>query len=394
MRRGRPVPPWRHRLVALGFALAATAAAVRAEPLVPADDAQVVELLPAAGRAAADERRARRQLAQRPDDAALAVRLARAGLERSRASGDPRHAGLALAALRHWREPASAPAEVLLLQATLDQHLHDFDAAAAKLDLLLRRQPRDAQGWLTLAAVRRVQGRYAESDVACRGLAGAGASLHAAACSAENAGLRGRFDLARRSLQALLDSPRIDAPTRGWLLTTQAELEQRAGSAARAEAAWRAAAQAVQAAEGDPYVALAFADFLLAQGRPQEALERLQRLPASDAVVLRRAIAGDAGAAAQLRERMVQAALRPETALTHGREQALFALHVERDARRAVALARQNLQRQREPIDLRLLADAARAAGDAQALAEAARIASAQGLVDLRPGLLAPKERT
>ena len=344
------------------------------------DDAEVVERLPAAGRAAADARRARRQLAQQPGDAALAVRLAREGLERSRRSGDPRHAGLALAALRHWSDPASAPPEVLLLQATLDQHLHDFDAAAAKLELLLRRQPRDAQGWLTLASVRRVQGRYAESDAACRGVAAAGANLHAAACSAENAGLRGRFEPARRTLQALLANPRLDAATRSWLLTTQAELEQRAGAPAAAEARWRAAVQA----DDDPYAGVAFADFLLAQGRSSEALRLLQTQPDSDAVLLRRAIAGDATAVSTLRERIAQSALRPGTALTHGREQAMFALQVEHDARRAVGLARQNLQRQREPVDLGLLAAAARAAGDTKALDEALRMASAQGLVDVR----------
>lgn len=379
----RSASSWRARAVGLGLTALAAAlggAAVRAGPIVPAGDSEVVEVLPSAGRARTEERRARRALAQRPDDAALAVRLARADLARARATGDPRHAGLALASLRHWHDAAGAPAEVLLLQATLDQHLHDFDASAAKLEQLLRRRPREAQAWLTLATVRRVQGRYADSDAACRGLASAGAGLHAGVCLAENQGLRGGFDAARATLQRAAETPGLDAATRGWVLTTLAELEQRTGETARAEAAWRAAVRS----DADGYGALAFADFLTSLGRPDEVLALLQAQPASDAVVLRRAIAGDATSARELRERFAQAARRPDTAQVHGREHALFALRIERDAQRAVALARINLQRQREPADVWLLAEAARAAGDDAALGEATRLAAAQGLVDVR----------
>lgn len=376
MRSGPPALP----ALLLALLLVPVGAAVRAEPFVPADDAEIVERLPAAGLAAARERIARRQLAQRPDDAALAVRIARSGLERARASGDPRHAGQALAALGHWNDPQTAPPDVLLLQATLDQHLHAFGAAATKLEVLLRRRPADAQAWLTLAGVRRVQGRYADADAACRGLQRAAAGLPAAACMAENEGLRGRFAAARDTLQALAATPGLDRVTRGWLHTTRAELELRAGDGAAAEAAWRAALEA----DDDPYTAIGYADFLLARGRPAEALARLAGQPASDAVLLRRAAAGDPVATREVRSRFAQSALRPDSLYTHGREQALLALQIERDAPRAVVLARANLQRQREPIDLWLLAESARRAGDRAALEEAIGLAAAQGLVDAR----------
>lgn len=388
----RGAPSWRARAAGLGLAALAAGlggTVVRAEPIVPAGDAEVVQVLPSAGRARSEERRARQALAQRPDDVALAVRLARADLARARASGDPRHAGLALAALRHWPDAARAPAEVLLLQATLDQHLHEFDASAAKLEQLLRRRPRDAQAWLTLATVRRVQGRYAESDAACRGVATAGAGLHAGVCLAENQGLRGDFDAARAALQRAADAPGLDTATRGWVLSSLAELEQRAGETTRAEAAWRAALRS----DADGYATLAFADLLAALGRPAEVLALLEDQPASDAVVLRRAIAGDAPSARELRERFAQAARRPDATQVHGRELALYALRVERDAPRAVALARGNLQRQREPADLWLFAKAARAAGDGAALGEATRLAAAQGLVDIRWNLTAKAVR-
>src|SRR6185295_11937489 len=133
------------------------------------------------------------------------------------------------AALRPWPDAATAPAEVLLMRATLQQYLHEFDASVASLRQLLARpgEAGRAQAWLTLATVLRVQGRYADSDAACKRLAETGADLHATACLAENAALRGEVAPARRSFEALLARPGLPAATQGWLLTSLAELEQR-----------------------------------------------------------------------------------------------------------------------------------------------------------------------
>src|SRR5439155_24297663 len=137
----------------------------------------------------------------------------------------------ALAAIGAWNDDdANAPDEVLLMRATVQQYLHEFDAAAATLQRLLSRRDgqNQPQAWLTLATVRRVQGRYADSDSACRRVA-AGAALHGAACLAENAALRGESERARAMLNGLLATPRLENGTRAWLSTTLAELEQRAG---------------------------------------------------------------------------------------------------------------------------------------------------------------------
>ncbi len=215
----------------------------------------------------------------------------------------------------------------------------------------------------------------------------AGATLHAQACAAENAGLRGDFDAARRTLAGLLATPRLPPTMRGWLLTTLAELDWRAGDAARADASYRAALAAL----ADGYAALSYADFLIAQGRHAEALRQLQHEPRSDAVLLRLAIAGTrapapaaASDAQELRERMAQAALRPDARTTHAREQAMFALWVDGAPQRALELARANVRLQREPLDVLLFAQAAHAQGDAAARREAGTIAREMGLHDRR----------
>lgn len=86
-----------------------------------------------------------------------------------------------------------------------------FDASAATLKTLLARPAAAvrAQAWLTLATVRRVQGRHIESDAACAQVGRAGAALHAKACAAENAALRGNVEQARATFETLLEE-RVD----------------------------------------------------------------------------------------------------------------------------------------------------------------------------------------
>lgn len=375
---------------AAGAAFVVCAGAALAEPLVPSRDDEVVEVLPASAERRAEARRARRALAARPDDAALAVRTAERHLADARASGDPRFAGLAVAALGGFPDDAKAPPGVVLMRATLQQHLHDFDGAAATLERLLARRDAhaDPQAWLTLATVRRVQGRLDTSDAACRRLADAARGApHGDACLAENAALRGDVAPARETLRRLRAKPGLPVPTAIWLVTTLAELEQRDGQSAAAEQAYRDALRLGD----DPYAALAYADFLLQQGRNAEAHALLAGRPRSDAVVLRLAIAGsrlgraDArNDAADMRQRIAQSNERPDAVNAHGREQALFALDVDGDAARAVALARANAARQREPLDLYLYARAARQAKDAAALADVQRLKREVGLHDRR----------
>ena len=377
------------RLVLIAIALAWAAAAAHAVPIDPARDDEVIEVLPAATAGTrGEERRQLEQLAKTPRDAGLALGLARRDLARAHELGDPRFAGKALAAIDGWRNDSDAPLDVMLMRATLQQYLHEFDAAAATLQRLLARpgapQP---QAWLALATVRRVQGRYDESDAACRQVANAGAVLHGNACAAENAALRGQFERARASLDGLLATPRLAADTRAWLLTTAAELEQRAGRADAADAAFRAALQAAP----DDYTRLAYADFLIEQQRAAQALAVLQDRPRSDAVLLRLAIAGAQvrapGAQAdiiEMRERIAMANERPDAKRLHGREQAMFALWVDGAADRALELARGNVALQREPLDLLVFAQAARRSAQGGARAEVRAVVDAVGLRDVR----------
>ena len=351
----------------------AIAGATRAAPIVPTHDGQVIERLPAVARATA------------ADDLATALRESRALLDAGRRDGDPRLAGRALARLLRWASDPRAPADVVLLLADTEQHLHHFNPATARLQSLVERDPRQPQAWLMLATLHRVQGRYTESDAACRALVQLRAEPYGAACTAENLALKGEFDTARRQLQALIGQAG-GLGTRAWLWTTLAELEQRAGRAAASDQAWK---QSLAAAR-DSYAAIAYADFLLDQQRPREAWVLLQPEQRSDAALLRLAIAARRAGLpearvleTELRERFAQADQRRGPS-GHDRERALMALDIEGDAGAALRAARANVEHQREPLDLLLLARCAAAAGDAAAANEARALARQIGLHDAR----------
>ena len=152
-----------------------------------------------------------------------------------------------------------------------------------RLQALTQRKPGNAQAWLLLATLHRAQGRYGPSAQACAVLASLRVQPFAEACAAENAALRDQIDAARSRLQALI--VRAAEPVR--LLTSLAELEQRAGPTVASDPAWREAMHAAP----DTSTAVACADFLLEQRRPQEAWDLLRPAAASEGVRLRQAIA-------------------------------------------------------------------------------------------------------
>jgi predicted Zn-dependent protease len=378
--------------IVAGCALAGAVQSAIASPIVPTGDDEVIDVLPAVSGNRAEERRMRKLLAQQPRDPQLALTLAKRYLAQAHESGDPRFAGMAFSAIDPWADDATAPDDVLMMRATLQQYMHEFDTSAATLQKLLARNPSRPQAWLTLATVRRVQGRYSDSDVACRDVARAGAALYSSACLAENAALRGDVAHARAIFDSLIAASANQPEMQAWLTTSLAELEQRAGNAGAAEAAFKTALRL----DPDPYTVLDYADLLIEQKRPAEALAVLKDQVRTDPVLLRLAIAGkQAGAPsaaadiAEMRDRIALANERPDAKIFHGREQAMFALAVDGNAQLALELARGNAAKQREPLDLFVLALAAHASGDRQAIADAKRLTDEMGLVDQRSkGLL------
>ena len=374
----------------VGLAAALTVAAfvtpnrtVAAAPTyLPTDPTQIVATVPARDPA---EVAARRALAVSPDRVELAVALARSDLARYRTLSDPRYLGRAQATLGRWWKLAEPPPDVLLLRATIEQAIHQFPEARADLDQLIKIRPGDAQAQLTRAVVATITADYGAAHDSCRALAALASPVVVATCEAPLDAVAGKADEAYARLARLVGAtPSGDAGVRGWALTQLAELAYMRGDSDAAAAHLRSA---IALDPDDVYARNLLADVLMATGHTPDASRLLAGRDQIDSHLVRRAIAehdlhgADADRlVAAMRDRIAAAAERGDR--VHLREEARFALAVELDAARAVQLARDNWSVQKELADARLLAEAAVAAGDRDAVAPVSAWARTTGVRD------------
>jgi tetratricopeptide (TPR) repeat protein len=315
------------------------------------------------------------------------IALAQEAILLTRQTSDPRHLGRAQAALSPWWDKADAPAAVAILQATIQQSRHEFAPARRVLAAALARDPKQAQGWLTLANLERVVGQYPSSLKACEQVAASGERLYALACQWETRSMLGEHAQARTGFNALLFSVQ-ERGTRAWILSLLAENEERSGDDA---AALKAFQQSLALAE-DTYTTLAMADLLLRTERPGPALAVLQAQPNSDGVLIRRAFAlkqlkdpSWKELLQELSERFQALERRGDDPAAHARERALVALWLENDPAKGLKLARLNLEAQKEPADWLIAAQLLQANKSASKEIDLVKqTLRAQGLVDAR----------
>jgi predicted Zn-dependent protease len=363
-------------------------------PRVPKDDTEVLERLPAgAGDAQERERdRLRRALAAHPDDLRTALTLARLDIETSRARSDPRYLGYAQAALAPWWDLPSPPSGVLVLRATIRQSSHDFEGALSDLDRVVAATPDEAQAWITRSVVLTVRGRYDEARQSCAPLSRLAPELVFAVCETSIDAVTGKAGPAYDRLkETIARTPRLSPAEDEWARSTLAEIALRLGHDGDAEADFRAA---LALDPDDAYVLAAYADLLLDQGRPAEAGKLVTGRTDNDGLLLRlvlsdaRVHAPEAAVhASMLGARFDASHLRGDT--VHRREESRFVLAIHRDARAALALATANWAVQREPWDVRVVLEAALAAGDASAAAPVLAFLADNHLEDPRIAALA-----
>ncbi len=357
---------------ALALLFSVITTATIAAPYVPADDAAVLERLPLrrGERADAPLLALRAAWLRQPDSVATSASLAREYLRRARMQSDPRYLGYAQAVLAPWAQHARPPIEIQVLRATAAQSLHDFDGALRDLDAALKRAPDHAQARLTRAAVNQARGELAEARRDCEQLAGIAADVIAQACGATVDALTGNATRSYARIAALrAQLAESNRDVAAWLDGLLAEFAQRGNYAARAERHYMAA---LAVEPDDAFTRAAYADFLLDHERPTEVVALLRAHTRADGLLLRYTLAQRRLRAAETPEliktldaRFSEARARG-TAL-HLREEAVFALKLLDEAPRALQLARENWQAQREPADARILLETALAAGDVEA---------------------------
>lgn len=360
-----------------------------AAPYTPKDGGTVIEQLPR--RADATQlalRGLRQQLTDNPQDLALAAGLAQRYIALARSETDPRYLGYAQAALAPWWRQAAPPVPVRLLRATILQSTHQFGPALHDLDAVIAQEPANGQAWLTRATVLTVQGDYAKATASCARLSALSTQLVTVTCIANVASVTGRAAASERLLDLTLQRSAGAAPElESWALTLLAEMATRRGEMALAEARYTTA---LARQPRDSYLLGAYADFLLDQRRPQEVVKLLKDQQRIDALLLRYALALQAlpgqqtalqATTAELAARFNAAMQRGDT--VHQREQARFALFLQRDVPAAVQLAQKNWAIQKEVPDMRILLEAALAARNYAAAQPVLAWVAANGVEDV-----------
>jgi hypothetical protein len=364
-------------------AVSPAALAQSRQPYTPTDDTPVLEHvgLPRAP-GVLQLRDVREQWLAEPGNYAISLAYARVALDVGRQEDDPRYFGYAESALRPWLDRAQPPPEVLLLRASLRQVRKDFSGAMQDLDALVAAAgPESAQAQLARAGLHLTQGDPAAALNDCTALDRRIDPLLGGICVSAAQGLSGSAASALAALgkerQAAL---KASLPVRIWLLATAAGIADRLGQVDAARADY-AEAQALLAAAGtrDPGLLAAYADCLLEQHRDIEVVRLLAAGTRIDSLLLRLALAerrlgeaGDASMTARADEHSATLGLRFDEARQRGdslhlREEAMYQLALKHDAARALQLAQQDWQQQREPIDARVFLRAALATHNPQA---------------------------
>jgi tetratricopeptide (TPR) repeat protein len=351
-----------------------------AGPYLPSSDGAVLAELPAGTRYA--DVSARRLARTRVD---VAIPLAQFYIQQSRLSGDLRYLGYAEAVLAPWLRQNPPLPDVLVLQATLEQSRHEFAPALATLDRALSVRPKDPQALLIRATVLRVLGRYGEAAAACEQFASIVDARLGALCVQSLRGLNGHLESAYMQLLQVSAQGWLNSE-KSWLYSELGEMAVRLGRDADAQ---RWFEQDLRLVPTDFYVRAAYADLLLRRGKAAEALTLLQGHESFEPLLLRIAIAQH-----QLKDpRQAQSGARLKAAFdaenqrgeaVHRREQARFLLEVENQPKLSLKVALDNWAVQREPDDVLVLVNAAKAAGVLAAAEPALDFMRAQGLSDVR----------
>lgn len=349
------------------------AAARPARPYVPASDQTVLEVLPTV--LIGDRSQLadlRKQLADQPDNPAIAAQVARRYLQLGTQANDPRFFGYARAALQPWWDSADPLPEILKVRAKIREKDHLYDAAVADLKQLLAQRPQDMQAWMELANISRVQGNFRETAGACDALSKFAGPLPVTLGRAPLQAVTGEAEAAYESLASMRPIAENQFPsTVQWILTMQAQIASSLGRDAAAEQHFR---DGLHRDPSDNYLLRAFADFLTDRGRPSEAVTLLQDHVADTGVLLCAAIAARRAGMddtadewqSQLKSRFEESKLRGSE--PHGRFEARFALHLENDPAAALALSLWNWEKQKEPQDARIALESAIAAGEPAAV--------------------------
>ncbi len=306
---------------------------------------------------------ARRRMAVGEPSAEESAVVARLSLEIFQATGNARLLGAAESAIAAWDNVPQPPSTVWLLRGRILQTRHHFAAAAQDLSLFNRVYVGVPEALLLEADAWRRAGAVARSRGVCMQLALHGRMDLATFCAAEVLLSVGQPGAALARVESVIDyAASLPAAERNWALAIYADVLCASGNPGRAATIW---AKVLESDSAPLSYQLAYADVLLSLARYQDVVELLGEDAQMTGALLRVIVAatrlGHANAASR------QAALKARLDLgsrmaageLHLREQALYALWLDEDVEKSLALALRNWELQKGWEDAALVLEIA-----------------------------------
>ncbi len=320
-----------------------------------------------------------------PNSEAQAVAYARYASSLARRYGDTSFLRSAAESLSYWSDNAMPPVNVLVARAHINQIDHSFEDALLDLEKAISIQPNDSQALLSSAFILSTMGRPGEALEYCVKLRPNVSVLIREACRARASSLMGDAETSLKRLDSLLTAFRSKSvPATQLALSVAADIAMRLGRGEQSEAYLR---QLVALDPNSVYARAAYAELLLDSGRLEEARELMKSAPNTDLVLSLRALSYGETQNEEAREAAETLIARMKDDLAngdyaHAREHARFALAYLKDQPLAHMLAKENWRTQKEPVDARILVEAALAVGDDAAISEVVEWRKKLGLED------------
>lgn len=282
--------------------------------------------------------------------------------------------GHVLQLLDSWPADRPLPAAARLIKASVLQHNHRFGDALAELAQLPEDGSTLAPKLQMCAQILLIIGDYEEAAQTCAELRSS-LFIHAALnCETQLLGLTGEAQQALATLSTLLTQPQFDPAYRLEYLLTSADIAMRLNSI---DSTYTYYEKALALAPSNHYALSTFSDWLLSQGDHARVVELLeakvtQQQDTELSILYARALVKQGASARYLevKNRVTEevAAMRKRGADRPHKLIAQYALYLAGDYELATHEALANFEAQKEPSDVLLLARAANAQGDHQAL--------------------------
>lgn len=293
-------------------------------------------------------------------------------------SGDARLIGRAERVLEPYRGQRET-SQVLRLRAYIAQYRHEFDTALALLDRAIARDARDADARLARAQILLVGGHVERARRECASLVVGVDADRGLMCVASVELRRGRNAEAARLIDHWLARVQPTGDVARHALVMRAESASRRGD--DDAGAWFQKALAID--PRDVRTLAALSRHLRGVDRPDSALQVLADAPASDHLLLERALA--AHEAGRTDARLIAGMLAQRFAMARRlgiepdlRDEAEYWLTLRNAPDRALPLAVRNFQHQRDREDVDLVRRASAAAQSPDAWAAVAQWAASE----------------